>query len=59
MKITKLVNPKSKKFEICDIIKAKHHIHRSGDFLHYAVILPNGKDPDWREKVGFRYERGV
>ncbi len=56
MKNTKLVNSKSKKFEICELIKNKYHIHRSGEFLHYATIMPNGKDPDWREKVCFRNE---
>lgn len=56
MKITKPVNSKSKKFDICEVIKAKYHAHRSGDFLHYATILPSSKDPDWREKGGFWHE---
>jgi hypothetical protein len=57
MKITKPVKTTSKKFEIFEIIKAKHHVHRSGDFLHYATILPSGKDPDWWEKGGIWHER--
>lgn len=46
----KTITNKSKKFEICDIIKTKHHIHQTGTYLHYAVFLPNSKDPDWWEK---------
>jgi hypothetical protein len=56
MKIIKVINTKSKKFSICEIIKTKFHSNRSGDYLHYALILPNGKDPDWREKGRFRNE---
>lgn len=56
MKITKVVNSKSKKFDIYEVIKSKYHTHRSGDFLHYATFLPNAKNADWREKGGFWYE---
>jgi hypothetical protein len=56
MKVIKPINSKSKKFDIFEVIKTKYHAHRSGDFLHYATIMPNAKDPDWREKGGFRNE---
>lgn len=52
----KSISIKSNKFEICNIIKSKYHIHLSGDFLHYAVFLPNSKDPDWCEKGRYWYE---
>lgn len=52
----KLINSKSNKFAICEVIKTKYHVRRTGNFLHYALFLPNSKDPDWREKGGFWYE---
>ncbi len=56
MTTIKSITPKSKKFDICEIIKTKHHIHLSGDFLHYAVFLPNAKNPDYFEKGRYRNE---
>jgi hypothetical protein len=56
MSSIKTLTIKSKKFEMCNIIKDKYHIHHSGDFLHYAVFIPNSKDPDWREKDCHWYE---
>jgi hypothetical protein len=46
----KSITTKSKKFDMCEIIKSTYHIHLSGDFLHYAVFLPNAKDADYYEK---------
>lgn len=50
---SKSINSKSKKFDIYQVIKTKYHTMRTGDFLHYALFLPNSKDPDWREKGCF------
>lgn len=54
---SKSINSNSNKFSIYEVIKAKYHSSRSGDFLHYATFLPNSKDPDWREKGRFWNER--
>jgi len=53
MKTTKPVCKKSNKFTMYKIIRDTYHSQRTGSFLHYATILPHGKDPDWREKVSF------
>ncbi len=59
MMSTKIINPKSNKFAICEVIKSKYHSSRTGDFLHYATFLPNAKDPDWREKGRFWNESSI
>lgn len=52
----KSITLKSKKFAMCDIIKTKYHAYSSGEFLHYAVFLPNAKNPDYFEKDCIGYE---
>ncbi len=53
---SKELSSNSPKYDIYRIIKDTHHKGRVGDFLHYALFLPNSKHSHWWEKASFRTE---
>lgn len=54
LNVSKELGQHSPKHEIVRIIKDTYHKLRTGDFLHYALFLPNGKHSQWWEKASFR-----
>jgi hypothetical protein len=54
--MAKQISFKSPKYQMCSIIESEYHNRDRGDFSHYAVFLPHGKDTGWREKVLIRNE---